>query len=616
MAPTIRAVSSVASGTTGSYSCPRPTGTTAGDLLVAFQVADYGSIGQLTAPSGWELVDQASATSDQVGVLYVKLWTKTATASEPASYAFGQDSDADGGVVIVALSDAALGAHDKSVSTTSGSSVTTPSVTAIAGDIELRFAAGSPDPGGSRSWTPPAGTTEHADRQSGIYATFTLATRTISTSGATGALNFTASGGLAPRQGWTVVVTTSSVPADIEVDGPVEIDAEVPAAAISAGGTSHPGTLALGAEVPAHALSAGQSPRAEGVWPELVVHDPTVAAGTVTLAGAPALTLAASVPGPDLRIGQSVTPDAVRPAITFFAPAIDAQQQQQIPAPAARPAVIVPPSVISVPVLPGDRITQDGQIEWAGFLMGAGTAYKIIELQGWRDLPPIDPGNVPRPTGHGSFPGRPQAAERIINLALQIRAHPDDFERLVEDLENVGGISDTEDELPIVARFGGTAYLVYGQLRARTPGPINRHYGLGLTQNAAIQWACSDPRRYSLIRHGVTIDVDDPTEIINQGNTSTQPEIRIHGPVTNPSLEIGETGYTIAFTLTVENNSRLDIDVKSGTAVIGQTSVTGTLTGSVPLTDWVLRPGINTIVYTASSGGTGGIDVFWRDAWT
>lgn len=617
MAPTIRAVSSVASGTTGSYSCPRPTGTTAGDLLVAFQVSDYGNINQLTAPSGWELVDQASATSDPDGELYVKLWTKTATASEPASYTFGQNSGADGGVVIVALSGAALGAHDKSTFTTSGSSVTTPSVTAIAGDIELRFAAGFPTSETPRSWTPPPGTTERVDLQSGEYATFTLATRTISTSGPTGTLTFTASSALMPRQGWTVVVTTGSIPADIEVDGPINLSVDIPSHTTSASSTSRPGMVELAAQVPAHAVSAGQSPRAEGIWPQVTVHAPTVAAGTVTLVNAPAVTPAVLVPAPVPQIGQSIMPDPAAPLVTVATPAIDAQQQHQIAAPLVEPRVIIPASFIDVPVLPGDKITQSGQIEWNGFLMGAGTPYRILEIQGWDDLPPIDSGNVPRPTGHGAFPGRPQAGERIINLALQIAA-PDilEFRRLIEDLEAVGGVPDTEDEYPIVIRLGNSAYLVYGQLRARTPGTVNRHYALGFTRNAALQWVCSDPRRYSLIRHGVTIDVDDPTEVWNQGNTSTQPEIRIHGPVTTPRLEIEETGAVIAFDLTVGEDSRLDIDIKAGTAVIGNTSVTGKLTGSVPLTDWVLRPGFSTISYTAASGGAGGIDIFWRDAWT
>lgn len=622
--PSIRAVSYTTSNQT-SYSVPKPTGTQAGDLLIAFHVGDWANLSDMTAPAGWELIDQATVEDSQFGTItHVKLWQKRAGADEPSSYTFTQGQESSytsaGGVVIYALQNAAYADHARSTYNSSGSSVQTPSVPgAVAGDIDLRLAAGYPDDSFnfSRSWTSPAGFTERVDAQAGEDCTFTSASRTIASAGATGTATFTASGALAPRQGWSVLISEGSMPADIEVDGPINLSVDIPSHTTSASSTSRPGMVGLAAQVPAHAVSAGQSPRAEGIWPKVTVHAPTVAAGTVTLVHAPAVTPAVLVPAPVPQIGQSIMPDPAAPLVTVATPAIDAQQQHQIAAPLVEPRVIVPASFIDVPVLPGDKITQSGQIEWNGFLMGAGTPYRILEIQGWDDLPPIDSGNVPRPTGHGAFPGRPQAGERIINLALQIAA-PDilEFRRLIEDLEAVGGVPDTEDEYPIVIRLGNSAYLVYGQLRARTPGTVNRHYALGFTRNAALQWVCSDPRRYSLIRHGVTIDVDDPTEVWNQGNTSTQPEIRIHGPVTTPRLEIEETGAVIAFDLTVGEDSRLDIDIKAGTAVIGNTSVTGKLTGSVPLTDWVLRPGFSTISYTAASGGAGGIDIFWRDAWT
>lgn len=617
MAVALRAVASAASDSGGSYACAKPAGTQDGDVLIAFQAADFGSLADMGTPTGgatWELVDQASVSDGEIDI-YVKVWTKTAGASEPATYSFSKNANADGVVAIAALSGALLSGWQRSSSTSASNTVSTPAVTAEAGDVELRFAVGFPYPGNAaRSWSPPSGFTEQADTQANIYTTCTLASRTVTTGGSTGTQNFTCSGQVAPSQGWTVLVTTGSVDAEADL-GTVEATADVPEIGVSAGHTLTAGPVEADAGVPEIGVSASSSATA-GVTVAAAIPQITVSAGAVTLVHLPQVMAVADVPEPAISNDHVLTLDTVAATVAVPEPSIDAQRQRVIDLPHVPAAVTVPPVVVEVPVLPGDRITGPGQIEWNGFLMGTGTAYRIIELQGWQDLPPIDPGNVPRPSGHGAFPGRPQAAERVINLALQIRALPEDFERLVEDLENVSGVPDTEDELPIVIRVASTPYLVYGQLRARTPGPVNRHYGLGLTQNAALQWVCSDPRRYSLIRHGVTIDVDDPTEIINQGNTSTQPEIRIHGPVENPVLTVEETGHTLAFNLEVEADSRLDIDVKAGTATVGQTSVSGKVVGSVPLTDWVLRPGISTISYTADDGGGNGVDIFWRDAWT
>jgi hypothetical protein len=69
-----------------------PSGTTAGDILVAWMFQDNdGSLYNMSAPQGWTL--EASAGGGIRG--YGKVWRKTAGSSEPGSYTFGTTSVAD-----------------------------------------------------------------------------------------------------------------------------------------------------------------------------------------------------------------------------------------------------------------------------------------------------------------------------------------------------------------------------------------------------------------------------------------------------------------------------------------------------------------------------------------
>jgi hypothetical protein len=104
MPVTFRAASQASADTNNRLTCPKPTGTVAGDLLVAIEIADPdGSLNNMANPTGgaaWTLL--GSASGDLTGVGVTKTWWKVAGSSEPASYDFGQNPNADTGVVIAA----------------------------------------------------------------------------------------------------------------------------------------------------------------------------------------------------------------------------------------------------------------------------------------------------------------------------------------------------------------------------------------------------------------------------------------------------------------------------------------------------------------------------------
>ncbi|MEU7741971.1 hypothetical protein [Nonomuraea sp. NPDC049158] len=205
MTATLRAFTSASSATT-SYTCNRPT-VVAGDLMLAFQSADTGTLANMTTPTGgatWSLLTSRTWGSGAGG----KVWWKFADSAEPSTYGFAQGSGADGVTIIASISDTStsLPVFADTGSDVASATVATPSVTPTgADDLELRFAtaAGS---GGAVTWTSPATYTQQTQVQSTTFTTGVLATKALSSGSATGTQNFTLSASKSRNLGFTVAV--------------------------------------------------------------------------------------------------------------------------------------------------------------------------------------------------------------------------------------------------------------------------------------------------------------------------------------------------------------------------------------------------------------------------
>ncbi|MFN2636919.1 MAG: hypothetical protein ABR585_07835 [Gemmatimonadaceae bacterium] len=275
---------------------------------------------------------------------------------------------------------------------------------------------------------------------------------------------------------------------------------------------------------------------------------------------------------------------------------------------------------LDTPILPGANITAAGQVEWNGTLWGEGTSFRLRQIDGWRSLPSVSNLNVERPSRHGAWAGRKLGQQRIVTIRLQVNSITDEtlIDDLLDDLDAVTGLGEDETELPLVVKGYGAPLLAYGSIIDRDV-PMDGDWSVGAA-NVSILIACSDPRLYSLERHGATIPPGTPTGLANTGNTATHPLIRMEGPVVDPVLTRavpGATNRVIEFSLTVGVGEILEIDTDAGTAAIGGVSKMSALTGSsVPVGDFVLASGTNTITYTTTSGGSAGADFLWRDART
>jgi MSHA biogenesis protein MshQ len=150
---------------TPGLTIPKPTGTVAGDFMVA-AIGIQDDAATITPPSGWTLVrriDQATGTDNSLAV-----YTKAAGASEPASYTWGVSgstySHAVGGIQSFSGVDTAAAVNlENGQATASSTSHATPDITPTVANTMLvtahTFAS-------SRTWTPPTGMTEAYDQAS------------------------------------------------------------------------------------------------------------------------------------------------------------------------------------------------------------------------------------------------------------------------------------------------------------------------------------------------------------------------------------------------------------------------------------------------------------------
>lgn len=182
----IVAVSSRASGTTGSFTCPKPVGTVSGHQMIAVLVTDVGTVAQQTLSGGSSWGTKLATATYGSDTIQVSVWRKIAGGSEPNNYNFGQNNSSDGVAFIISIenSDTAVEPAFDFIIGTNQREYITPSVDPFGtNDLELRFVGGTwPQSFTSVNWQSPSeseGFTEWVDRQSGDFTNAALAARTL-----------------------------------------------------------------------------------------------------------------------------------------------------------------------------------------------------------------------------------------------------------------------------------------------------------------------------------------------------------------------------------------------------------------------------------------------------
>ena len=334
-----------------------------------------------------------------------------------------------------------------------------------------------------------------------------------------------------------------------------------------------------------------------------------------------ALTVPLDIPEPDVQTADKTTitaPGTLTVALDQPEPEIRAFGNVivNIGTPLLIQGDVWEPSV-GVPTNPGDRITAPGQIEWNGFLLGAGTPYRIQQIDGWiTDMPGLDSGNVPQPSRHGSWSGRKLSQERIVTVTGFIRARREEMPGVVQDLINATALPLDDIEYPLAIRVLDDIYVGYGVVSRRAI-PVDRNYRLGLAK-MTLQWTMSDPVLLSRELSSAVIPTQATVTVTNLGNTVTYPVVRMRGPASNPAIEVAPEGgeeRVLEFRMTVPSGQLLEIDCYYGTVRIGDTNAISNLSpNSVPITDFVIPAGTSEITYDGGASAPPA-EVLWRHAY-
>jgi hypothetical protein len=163
-APTVRSAASNAVPRATSITIAKPTGTVAGDLLVALAGHQVGQFRNLTPPAGWTAIPDTDVADGNNVRLHG--WYRSAGSSEPSSYTFnltgGSGQDISGGILAItgANPSGPIAASGGQASPNSSKSVLAPSITTTISDTLLVYTGGCSN---TVSFTPPAGMTEHWD---------------------------------------------------------------------------------------------------------------------------------------------------------------------------------------------------------------------------------------------------------------------------------------------------------------------------------------------------------------------------------------------------------------------------------------------------------------------
>lgn len=262
------------------------------------------------------------------------------------------------------------------------------------------------------------------------------------------------------------------------------------------------------------------------------------------------------------------------------------------------------PAVLAdVPILPGQFLTGNYQIEWARTVFGV-APYMLLEPgpTGWDDLPELDAGNAPRSARHGSWPGRDFAQERVVEAVIAISDTSSGFQTARRDLRRILNVSEDGSELDLVIRTDGETLRAKAKVSSRVVPA--EHYGQGFAA-VSVRWTCSDPRRYDLQQQSVTIPAGGGDYCVNDGDIATSPTIKINGPVVNPVITNTTLSRVLRFTITLTSGQQLVVDTDDGTVTLAGDDRMDTLSSlSVPVEEWVLAAGTNRIDCAADSGGT------------
>lgn len=286
----------------------------------------------------------------------------------------------------------------------------------------------------------------------------------------------------------------------------------------------------------------------------------------------------------------------------------------------------------------GDLVSQNWQMEYRETLLGEGSPFALVQVEGLLDLPALQTADRLRLRRHGQTPGDDWAQSRSVVFQLEVDA--EDTTELNSAMSTLLDITRPGDpESPLTVQIpgvagGGKRRLNVRPRRRQVPINLDFFYGLPI---ATVEMVATDPRIYDATAWrlqtalpsgtgGLSFAATSPlyyeassetgdVEAENEGTFPVSPVMRIDGPVTNPSITHLEKGYTLDFTITLGTGDYLLIDAESRSVLLnGSSNRYSTLSSTSQW--WDLDPGANTIRFRSDANTEAAVlTAYYRSAW-
>lgn len=298
----------------------------------------------------------------------------------------------------------------------------------------------------------------------------------------------------------------------------------------------------------------------------------------------------------------------------------------------------------------GALITSDFQIQLGpdsgGLLLGAGTPYDVIELDGWDDMPPLSLTDVNKPTVPGAWAGPMYPEERTITATIQVAGTPGftGTPTTAQYAANVAALrratnpgADTTVEVPFVVQLGGQQLMASVRCQQRA-APITQGYASPGLDKVTMQFVASDPRRYApgvqtascglySSTGGLAYPITYPLTwgtitgtgtltIANAGDTATPPLLTITGGGTTPTITRQDTGQSLIIDLALQATDTLVVDVLNERLLLDGSSVYSALDpASDPIGAFLIGSGMTTLGLSVASGTGTTMTASWQSAY-
>ncbi|MFE4423100.1 phage distal tail protein [Streptomyces sp. NPDC056817] len=287
---------------------------------------------------------------------------------------------------------------------------------------------------------------------------------------------------------------------------------------------------------------------------------------------------------------------------------------------------------------PGSLIIQDGQMQWAGLLIGPGTPFAVDRagLTGWEDLPEYDASDAERPTSHGAWPGARYAKPRKIGGTIVLMPEYSATAEAVRALRQAFALLDEERWLTV--RLHGEMLAVRARIAQRVV-PTDRGFATQGSSRMSIQWLATDPRRYTVNEEIATTTPPQPESgltwpltwplnwgeakstgdaaVENTGSAPTHPVIVFSGPCSMPTVTERVSRRRLRYAIDLAAGDELVVDTAAGTVMLNNTASRRhtAMADSSPEELFVLEPGRTELSFRPDESTEDALlTVRWRSA--